>query len=305
MTDRGSRCRPVLPTVDDPPRLDRVGAPPAWSLAGCALVDVTGAPAAAAGVAAWARVGVAGGAWLRGRRVGRRRHGRRRGGRAGRGGCRRLRSRGRWFGRDLARWRGHGGAVARPGPSPGHRRGDRGPERHPVLRVGVDRHRPAEGRRDQLGDERRARRPPTSSTVVTSPGSTSRRPQRPGERRDRVGQGRAHHLLVLGAGEPHLGLQLRQQHRDRDVAVGRQRLLGVDALLPQPGRGRHRGGIVGRQLVERRADGRGHVVVDGDVEVDPAEALDPLGRAPARPTPRPSCAAPRRRRCRRRGRRRR
>ena len=88
-----------------------------------------------------------------------------------------------------------------------------------------------------LGHERDAGRAADeqdrADLVVRHPG----RADGPAQRHDRLGDRRADHRLELGAGEPHLGLQARQQHRDRHVGVARQRLLGVDALLPQAGHG--------------------------------------------------------------------
>ena len=48
-------------------------------------------------------------------------------------------------------------------------------------------------------------------------------------------QRRGDHHLQLPPGQPHLGGQAGQHHRDGDVGVRRQGLLGGHALLPQPG----------------------------------------------------------------------
>ncbi len=182
---------------------------------------------------------------------------------------------------------------------------DRGAQGDAVLGVGVHRHRAAEGRAHQLGHQRGAGRAADQQDRRDVVGGDARRAQGPVRGRDRVGQGRPHHLLVLGPGQAHLGLQVGQQHRDRHVGVRRQRLLGLDALLAEPG---HRGG--------RRRVGRVELV-DGAVDRLRPRGGTPRRRSrprpgarcprasPASPTPRRSCAGPRRRTCPRPGRRRR
>ena len=71
-----------------------------------------------------------------------------------------------------------------------------------------------------------------------------------------------------------------QHDRDRHVGVGRQRLLGLDALATQPGHGGDDRGVVEVEAAERRRRGCSDDVGEhGVVEVDAAEALDALGLA--------------------------
>ena len=62
---------------------------------------------------------------------------------------------------------------------------------------------------------------------------------------DRLGQGRADHLLELGAGDADLGLDGRQQHGHPDLVVERQPLLGLGAVDAQAGHGGEGLGVVG------------------------------------------------------------
>jgi hypothetical protein len=96
---------------------------------------------------------------------------------------------------------------------------------------------------------------------------------------DGLGQAGPDHRLELGSRQPDLGLEARQHDRDRHVGVGRERLLGQANLGAQPCQGRpgHRIGRIG--LAHLAGEGVVDVGEDGLVEVDPAEALHPLGLA--------------------------
>ena len=121
--------------------------------------------------------------------------------------------------------------------------------------------------------------PPTSRTALMSSDVAPRPSGWPGAgpRSSRRSPGR---IIASNSapGEPHLGLQAGQQHRDRHVGVGRQRLLGVDALLAQPGHRGLRGRLLGVEAVEAVAHRLAHVGEHRLVEVDAAQALDALGR---------------------------
>ena len=103
--------------------------------------------------------------------------------------------------------------------------------------------------------------------------------QRPAQRGDGDVDRRADHFLELAAGQPDLGLQPGQQHRDGGLGVRGQGFLGGDALVAQPDRGA--GGLrisrvqAGDRAVQRPVD----VAEHGLVEVHAAEPLDAF-RAP-------------------------
>ncbi len=241
---------------------------------------------------------------LAGRRSGgRRRRARRTRRRSRAGGTRRGRRSGRTGGRRGTSPRRRGGPGGPPHgvgrlrgrrrPVVGQHRGDRLGRRRPpvrrhrdggaegdgVLRVGVDGDGATQLGADHLGDQRNARRAPDqqdrADLVVGHPG----RADGPAERHDGLGDGGTDHRLELGAGQADLGLQPGQQHRDRHVGVARQRLLGVDALLPQARHRSLRRGLLGVEPVEPVLHGLAHVGVHGLVEVDAAEALHALGGA--------------------------
>ena len=90
---------------------------------------------------------------------------------------------------------------------------------------------------------------------------------------------RPDHVFELAAGEPDVEVAVRQEHRDGRLGVDRQRLLGRDAVLPQPGQ-RDAGLRVAQvELAERAAGAEVDVGEDRVVEVDAAEPLDALGAA--------------------------
>ena len=146
--------------------------------------------------------------------------------------------------------------------------------------------------------------PPTSTMAVSSLGATPADAQGPPDRGNRLEQRRSHHRLELGPGEPDRGVQPRQGHRDSDVGLRRQRLLGLHAVAPQPGQpDRHRRVVE----VERRQpppSARRTSWSTASSRSVAAEVLDPV-RAPSTVKPSPVSPARRRRRCPRRGRRRR
>ncbi len=85
-------------------------------------------------------------------------------------------------------------------------------------------------------------------------------------------------MLELDPGEADFGLHVREPDGDRDVGVRRERLLGFDAVLAQPGdRGDGRGVVV-VEAGRRGADGGEHVLEHRFVEVDATQPLDPPWR---------------------------
>jgi hypothetical protein len=156
---------------------------------------------------------------------------------------------------------------------------DGGTQRHAVLGVGVDGDRPPQLGAHQLGDQRDAGRAPDQQHPGDVLGRDVGRAQGPAERTDRVDQRGPDHGLELGPGEPHVGLDVGQHHRDHDVDVAGQRLLGLDAVAPEPGERRHGGRVVGVERLDGLAHRRLDVVEHGLVEVDAAQALDALGLA--------------------------
>ena len=204
---------------------------------------------AGAGACAWAAAGAAGTALFGAARAatGRRRH-------AGRG--RNVRARRAVFG-------GEGRRA----------QGDR------VLGVRVDEGGPVQRRGDHLCDQRDPGGPPDQQHGVEVGRLDPRRAQRARERADRRLDLRPDHVFELAAREPDVEVPVRQEHRDGRLGVDRQRLLGRDAVLPQPGQGDAGLRVAQVELAERAAGAEVDVREDGVVEVDPAEPFDALGAA--------------------------
>ena len=148
-----------------------------------------------------------------------------------------------------------------------------------VLGVRVDEGGPVECRGDHLGDHRDAGRPPDQEHGVEVRGLDPRGAQRAGERADGRLDLRPDHVFELAAGEADVEVPVRQEHRDGRFGVDRQRLLGGDAVLPQPGQGDAGLRVAQVELAERPAGAEVDVREDGVVEVDAAEPLDALGAA--------------------------
>ena len=134
-----------------------------------------------------------------------------------------------------SRWRGD--LVGRaPLDRPAERRGcsgrDGGAERDGVLRVCVDRDRPAEFGGDAPCDRGDARGSPDQQHDVDLVRCLLCRPQRPPHGRHRLLECWPDHGLELVADQPHLGVERRQQHRDRHLGVGGERFLRRDAVIP-------------------------------------------------------------------------
>ena len=116
--------------------------------------------------------------------------------------------------------------------------------------------------------------PPTSSTVLMPSGSTpadrSARRSAPivSTNQGRIIRSSSSRVMRTSA------CTFAEQHGDRRARVGRQRLLGFDAVRTEPSHARLRHRIVGVETVERATEGRGDVREDGFVDVDPAEVLD-------------------------------
>jgi hypothetical protein len=142
--------------------------------------------------------------------------------------------------------------------------------------VGVDQRRPVECLGDHLGHERDAGGPADQQHRAEVGGLDLRRPQGAGQRTDRRLDLRPDHVLELRAGQAHVEVPVGQEHRDRRLGVDRQRLLGQDAVLAQPGQ---RDGGLRVAHVQLRQRSPGAVVDVGQhrvVEVDAAEAFDAL-----------------------------
>ena len=125
--------------------------------------------------------------------------------------------------------------LAQPARAPSRPRRStrrRGPSRTPG---GVHHRRPAELARHHLRDQRDARR----SAHEQHRGEVRRglpgRPNGPGQGVDRRLEASAHHLLEDRPGQLDVDVPPGQEHRDDDLAVQRQRLLGQDAVLAQAG----------------------------------------------------------------------
>ncbi|MEZ5263246.1 MAG: hypothetical protein R2755_16105 [Acidimicrobiales bacterium] len=154
--------------------------------------------------------------------------------------------------------------------------GERGAERHRVLGVHVDGDRPADLGADHLGDEGDARRPADQQHDPHVGRHHVGRAQRPLQCAEGFRQGRADHGLELVAGHAQLGADAGQQHRDLHVGVGRQRLLGLHAVGPQPRQARGHRRVVGVHLVQRTVEEPVDVLEHGGVEVHPTEAVHPF-----------------------------
>ena len=140
----------------------------------------------------------------------------------------------------------------------------------------VECHRPAQFGTHQLRDQRDARRATHQQHAVQVVGGHPCRPQCPLQHGEGVGERRADHRFELDAGEPHVGVHVGQDHRDRHLGVARQRLLGSDTFVAQPTDRRLCHRIVGVEFAERPTD-RGHDVTEhGLVEIDTAQPFDAL-----------------------------
>ncbi len=148
-----------------------------------------------------------------------------------------------------------------------------------VLGVRVDEGGPVERRGDHLCDQRDPGGAPDQQHGAEVGGLHLRRAQRAGERADRRLDLRPDHVFELAAGEPDVEVPVRQEHRDGRLGVDRQRLLGRDAVLPQPGQGDAGLRVAQVELAERAAGAEVDVGEDGVVEVDAAEPFDALGAA--------------------------
>jgi hypothetical protein len=148
-----------------------------------------------------------------------------------------------------------------------------------VLGVAVVDDRTTQFAGDQLAHQRDSRRAASQQHRLQlcrlDTGGLHRTPQR----LDGFAHHRAHDVLELVAREAHLGAHRRQVHRDGGVAVGRQRLLGRDALGAQGGERLTGGRVAGVGAVKGVAERGTHVCHDGFVEVDSAETLDALWSA--------------------------
>ncbi|MCO5595381.1 hypothetical protein L7F22_049423 [Adiantum nelumboides] len=159
---------------------------------------------------------------------------------------------------------------------------DDGALRDGVLRVRVDLHGTTEPGGDELGDQRDPRGPAHEQHDRRPGRGQPGRGDRPLQRLDRLLQPGPDALLEVAAVQAHRRADLAEPHRDRDLRVGRQALLGLAAVAAQPG---HRGQDVRVGLVEPLEGGRdgvAHVVDDGLVEVGATELLDALGPAEQR-----------------------
>ena len=209
------------------------------------------------------------------------------------GRCRRLRLGGR---RGAGRNRAFG-AGARAGRPSGRRARRRRPGRNVrarravfggegrraqgdrVLGVRVDEGGPVQCRGDHLCDQRDPGGAADQQHGVEVGRLDPRRAQRAREGADRRLDLRPDHVFELAAREPDVEVPVRQEHRDGRLGVDRQRLLGRDAVLPQPGQGDAGLRVAQVELAERAAGAEVDVREDGVVEVDPAEPFDALGAA--------------------------
>ena len=161
----------------------------------------------------------------------------------------------------------------------------RGALRDRVLRIGVHRDRPGQPLRHQLRHQRDPRRPADQQHRGELTRPTPRRADGGAQRVDRLLHLRADHRLELAAVQPHRPAARGQEHRDRHVGVGRERLLGLGALPAHPRDGGQHGGVGVVEVGERDRQPRPDVLEHDLVEVDAAEPVEPL-RPPEQPEPR-------------------
>ena len=148
-----------------------------------------------------------------------------------------------------------------------------------MLGVGVNGHRTAEFCPHELGNDGHSRRATHEQNRVELLRRDLRRLEGALERRDRAVHRWPYHRLQLGPGQPDVRGQVGQQDGDGHVGVRGQGLLRRDALVPQAGDGVDHTGVFLVKLGELRAERPAHVTKNGRVEVDAAEALDPLRSA--------------------------
>ncbi|GAA3248465.1 hypothetical protein GCM10017691_58650 [Pseudonocardia petroleophila] len=166
-----------------------------------------------------------------------------------------------------------------PGPRRGGLRGDRerGALGDGVLGVGVD----GDGAPELLGHQLRDQRDPGGPSDEQDRGELVGRQPRGTDGAAQRGHGllhlRADHRLELAAVQADRAARPRQQHRDGDLGVAAQRLLGLGAVAAHAGDGRQRGGVGGVEAGEHLGQAVADVVEDGLVEVDAAQALQALG----------------------------
>ena len=178
---------------------------------------------------------------------------------------------------------GAGGAADTGGSDPGGvplaSSDQRGAERHGMLRMCVERDGTSELGTDELGDERDTRRPADEQDRPQLLCGHAGRAECAFGDDEGVAERGADHRLELGSGEPDLCLHRRQDHRDRDVGVARERLLRPDALVEYSGHRRLGVQIVGIEPCDVVGDGGDDVSHDRLVEVDATESFDALGFA--------------------------
>ncbi len=155
----------------------------------------------------------------------------------------------------------------------------RGAERHRVLRVRIHRDRLPGRLANHLRHERDARAAADEQHPIEILEAELRAAGRPAERIDRLADAGTDHLLEFGAGQSHLLLDAGQEDLDRRIRIGRQRLLGPPAFLPQTGEGGERGRVVRVQLDPGRSNDGHRAGEERLVEVDPAEPLHAFGTA--------------------------
>ncbi len=160
--------------------------------------------------------------------------------------------------------RRHECGGARPGD-------DRRAQRDRVLRMRVGHRRPSGLRRDHPFDQRNPGRPADQQHPGQLPDVELSGVHRPDQGADRGLDRRADESLELGPGEAGEEVPVRQQHRNRRLGVGRQRLLGLHAFLTQPGHGRCRRGRGQVEVGERATVLVVDPLQDRLVEVDAAE----------------------------------
>jgi hypothetical protein len=156
---------------------------------------------------------------------------------------------------------------------------NRGAEADGVLGVGVYGDGPTQLDPHHLGHQRDPGRSADQQDRADVLGRDLGRADGAAQGDDGLRDRRADHGLELGPGQPYLGLEAGDQHRDRDVRVRGQSLLGVDALLAQPGHRSLGRGLLGIEAIQAVAHRRPDVGEDRLVEVDAAEPLDAFGRA--------------------------